>query len=369
MKDSADLSPLRAKIDDLDERLQDLLNQRAEAALLVARAKLAANPQATFYRPEREAEVLNRVLSRQRGPLSPEAMTRLFREIMSACLALERPLRVAYLGPAGTFTQTAAFKHFGHAIASVPLSSIPEVFREVEANRCDFGVVPVENSTEGGITHTLDMFLQSPLLICGEILVRIHHYLLSHAESLADLTQVVSHAQSLAQCRGWLDHHLPGIERTPVASNAEAAQRAAREPRTAAIAGRAAAELYAVPTLAAHIEDEPKNTTRFLVIGGMPVAPSGRDKTSLLMSCRNVAGGLHRLLAPLAQHGVSMTRIESRPSRQSLWEYVFFVDVEGHQDDAVLRQAFRAAGEEAQWFRVLGSYPAAGDVFSTSSSP
>ncbi|MEI6413180.1 MAG: prephenate dehydratase [Pseudomonadota bacterium] len=364
MNDAADLSLLRTQIDDIDERLQALLNQRAEAALAVASAKLTANPQATFYRPEREAEVLRRVLSRQQGPIPPEAMARLFREIMSTCLALERPLRIGYLGPAGTFTQTAAFKHFGHAIVSVSLSSIPEVFREVEAGGCDFGVVPVENSTEGVITHTLDRFLQSPLRVCGEILLRIHHQLLSHAGSLAEVTQVVSHAQSLAQCRSWLDRHLPYVPQSPVGSNAEAAQRAAREPRTAAIAGHTAAELYGVPALAAHIEDEPNNTTRFLVIGGLPVAPSGRDKTSLLMSCRNVPGGLHRLLAPLAQHGVSMTRIESRPSRQSLWEYVFFVDVEGHQDDAVLHQAFQALREEAPWFRILGSYPAAGESLS-----
>jgi chorismate mutase / prephenate dehydratase len=304
--------------------------------------------------------VLRRVKTLNQGPLDDETVARLFREVMSACLALEEPLNIGFLGPEGTFTQAAALKHFGHAVHTVPLGAIPDVFRDVESGSCHYGVVPVENSTEGVISHTLDMFMGSTLHICGEVTLRIHHHLLGRGQPLAEVRRVWSHQQSLAQCRGWLDRHLPHAERLPVGSNAEAARRVGEgAPGDAAIAGEAAAELYGLLILAGNIEDEPSNTTRFLVIGRRDAVCSGRDKTSLLMASRNEAGGLHALLTPFAEHGISMTRIESRPSRTSLWEYVFFVDIEGHRDEPEIQQAFAALRDKAKLFKILGSYPMA----------
>jgi len=359
MSEEDQLGRIRDRIDDLDEQIQTLLNARALAAQEVARIKLASDPQAVFYRPEREAQVLRMVKERNTGPLGGEAVARLFREIMSECLALELPLKIAYLGPEGTFTQAAALKHFGHAVATVPLAAISDVFQEVEGGSCHYGVVPVENSTEGVISHTLDMFLNSPLKICGEVTLRIHQNLMGNNPDLGALKVVYSHQQSLAQCRGWLDRHLPQVERIPVGSNAEAARKAAESRDAAAIAGTTAADLYGLQLLAPNIEDDPGNTTRFLVIGQQSVPPSGDDKTSLLLSTRNEAGGLYRLLAPLAEHGISMTRIESRPSRRGNWDYVFFVDIKGHRDDEKLQLALAALQQQAGMFRELGSYPRA----------
>lgn len=359
MSDEEQLSKIRDRIDDIDQQIQDLLNARAEAAKEVARIKLALDPDAVFYRPEREAQVLRMVKQRNKGPLDAESVAVLFREIMSACLALELPLKVAYLGPAGTFTQAAAHKHFGHAVDTVPMAAISDVFQEVESGSCHYGVVPVENSSEGVVSHTLDMFLNSPLKICGEVTLRIHHNLLGMNPDLHSLKVVYSHQQSLAQCRGWLDRHLPNVERIPVGSNAEAAQRAIESTNTAAIAGSMAAELYGLRVLAPNIEDEPGNTTRFLVIGQQSVPASGDDKTSLLLSTRNEAGGLHQLLGPLAEHGISMTRIESRPSRRGNWDYVFFVDIDGHRDDQGVRSALEALQARAGMYKELGSYPRA----------
>ncbi len=352
-----ELAAIRQRIDALDEQIQELVSRRAEAAREVARIKLKEDPAPHFYRPEREAQVLARVMERNRGPLSDETMARLFREIMSACLALEQPLNIAFLGPEGTFTQAAALKHFGHAVGTTSLASIPEVFREVEAGNCHYGVVPVENSTEGVISHTLDRFMNSPLRICGEVTLRINHNLLGAMESLDQIERVYSHQQSLAQCRGWLDRELPRAERIAVGSNAEAARRAREEARAAAIASETAGEIYGLRVLAERIEDEPCNTTRFLVIGREDVPPSGNDKTSLLLATRNEAGGLHRLLTPFAEHGISMSRIESRPSRQGVWDYVFFVDVEGHRDDPELAAALGELERESRVCKVLGSYP------------
>jgi len=354
------LQEIRAQIDALDGQLLTLINQRAAAAQEVAEIKRRHAPEAPFYRPEREAEVLRRIKALNTGPLGEETVARLFREVMSACLALEQPLRIAFLGPEGTFTQAAALKHFGHAVSTVPLAAIPDVFRDVESGACHYGVVPVENSTEGVISHTLDTFMRSPLRICGEVALRIHHHLLARASSLTQIQRVYSHQQSLAQCRGWLDLHLPQAERLPVGSNAEAARRVGDgRSGDAAIAGEAAAEIYDLAVLAGNIEDEPSNTTRFLVIGTCDAARSGRDKTSLLMACRNEAGGLHALLTPFAEQGISMTRIESRPSRTSLWEYVFFVDIDGHRDDPQTQAAFTLLRQRASLFKVLGSYPVA----------
>jgi len=359
MTDEQDLKAIREAIDALDEQIQELITQRAELAKRVADIKLAVDPEAAFYRPEREVEVLRRVKARNRGPLGGEEMARLFREIMSACLAREQPLNIAFLGPEGTFTQAAALKHFGHSVHTQPFGAIPDVFREVESGSCQYGVVPVENSSEGVISHTLDMFLSSPLSICGEVTLRINHNLMSAAADLDAVRVVYSHSQSLAQCRGWLDRHLPRPERVAVGSNAEAARLVRDRPDAAAIAGETAAELYGLRMLARNIEDEPGNTTRFLVVGRQAVAPSGNDKTSLLLSTKNEAGGLHRLLSPLAEHGVSMTRIESRPSRRGIWDYVFFVDIEGHQDDPPVARALADLERAAGMYKVLGSYPRA----------
>ena len=359
MSDQDHLTQVRQRIDDLDQQIHDLLNARAEAAQEVARIKLASDPQAVFYRPEREAQVLRQVKQRNKGPLSAEAVARLFREIMSECLALELPLKVGFLGPEGTFTQAAALKHFGHAVNTIPMAAISDVFQEVESGSFHYGVVPVENSSEGVVSHTLDMFLNSSLQICGEVALRIHHNLLGSGTDLDKLRAVYSHQQSLAQCRGWLDRHLPNVERIPVGSNAEAARRAHEDRDSAAIAGMMAAELYGLRILEPNIEDEPDNTTRFLVIGRQAVPPSGDDKTSLLLSTRNEAGGLYRLLAPLAEHGISMTRIESRPSRRGNWDYVFFVDINGHRDDAALAPALSALKRQAGMYKELGSYPKA----------
>jgi len=353
------LAGIRREIDAIDDQLLALLNRRAACAQQVAEIKTAAGEVECFHRPEREAEVLRRMAERNPGPLGRDVVVRFFRELMSECLALEKPLAVAFLGPEGTFTQQAAFKHFGHAIAASPLPSIDEIFRSVEGGDCQYGVVPVENSTEGVITHTLDSFMRSGLLITGEVSLRIHHNLMGQCEDLAGIREVFSHQQSLAQCRGWLDRQLPGVRRTAVSSNAEAARLAAETPGCAAIAGEVAAELYGLGILARNIEDEPDNTTRFLVIGRNPVNRTGQDKTSLLLTTRNDPGALYGVLEPFARHGISMSKIESRPSRRGAWDYVFFVDVEGHRDDPTLAGALAELERKTTLLKILGSYPKA----------
>jgi len=352
------LGVLRNRIDQLDEKIQALISERAQCAQEIAAAKKKAGED-SFYRPEREVDVLRNVIARNHGPLSSEEMARLFREIMSACLALEMPMQIAFLGPEGTFTQAAALKHFGHSVHTMPLAGIEEVFREVESGTAHFGVVPIENSTEGVIDHTLDMFVNSQLRICGEVELRIHHHLLGKSKNLKKPKRVLSHQQSLAQCREWLDANLPGVERVAVASNAEAARLVAKDSSAVAVAGGPAAEIYKLNVLAPNIEDEPDNTTRFLVIGRMDPQPSSDDKTSLLVSGKNRAGSLMSLLAPLARHRINMTRIESRPARRGLWEYVFFVDIDGHMQDPKLRKAIAELEKEASFLKWLGSYPRA----------
>jgi len=354
------LGQLRDEIDRLDQEIMDRISQRAECAQEVARVKMEANPGADvfFYRPEREARVLRKIKGNNPGPLSGEEMARLFREIMSACLALEKPMHIAFLGPVGTFTQAAALKHFGHSVVSVPLPAIDAVFREVESGAAHYGVVPVENSTEGMINHTLDMFMSSPLKICGEVQLRIHHHLLvSPKHQDQDIERIYSHQQSFAQCRQWLDTHRHGIERITVSSNAEAARRAAQEPGSAAIAGDMAAELYGLDMLASSIEDRPDNTTRFLIIGREAVPVSGHDKSSILVSMRNKPGALYQLLEPFHKHGLSLTRIETRPSPSGTWAYVFYIDFEGHCDDDQVSLVLREIHEEAVELKRLGSYP------------
>jgi len=360
MSDQQTLAQVRGRIDEIDAEVLRLISERATCAQQIAKIKDLLSPRGRhYYRPEREAEILRRIQEQNPGPLDDEQVARLFREIMSACLALERPLSVGYLGPEGTFTQAAAVKHFGHAVNTQPFGTIGDIFREVESGSCDFGVVPVENSTEGVVNHTLDMFLSSPLRIAGEVTLRIHHHLMSRATEIGAVRRVYSHQQSLAQCRGWLDRHLPSAERVSVGSNAEAAKTASRSGDSAAVAGEAAAELYDLRILASRIEDEPGNTTRFLVIGPEDAPPSGRDKTSMLLSCRNESGGLHQLLTPFAEQGISMTRIESRPSRQGVWDYVFFIDICGHRDSPAVASALAKLKQAANLCKVLGSYPEA----------
>ncbi len=353
------LGEIRQRIDAIDRQLQELINERARCAQEVARVKAEAGDDTAFYRPEREADVLRRIQQRNRGPLSNEEIARLFREIMSACLALEEVLTIAFLGPEGTFTQAAALKHFGHSVRTRPLPAIDEVFREVESGAAHYGVVPVENSTEGVINHTLDMFMRSPLKICGEVELRIHHHLMNREGTMEGIERVYSHQQSLAQCREWLDRNLPKAERVAVSSNSEAARRAAEDPAAAAIAGETAAEIYGLAIVVRNVEDEPDNTTRFLVIGRHPVGRSEADKTSLLLSAQNRAGTLYRLLVPFVENEISLTRIESRPSRRGMWDYVFFVDLEGHMDDPKVARALEQLEQEASLFKILGSYPRA----------
>ena len=353
------LSELRDKIDAIDEQILQLINQRATYAIDVAKTKIAQGEQGTFYRPDRESLVLRRIMELNQGPLPDLTAVRFFRELMSACLALEKPMDIAFLGPEGTFTQQAVFKHFGHAVKTIPVTTINEIFSSVESDNCQFGVVPVENSTEGVISHTLDRFSTSPLQICGEVEIRVHQNLMGNITSLAEITEVYSHQQSLAQCRQWLDNHLPGVKLTAVSSNAEAARLASINKQTAAIAGIVAAEVYNLEILEKSIEDEPNNTTRFIIIGQQSPTPTGNDKTSLLVSTGNQPGALHKILEPFAKLGIGMVNIESRPSRQGLWDYLFFIDIEGHSDDVVVSQALDIVKDSVKMFRLLGSYPKA----------
>ena len=352
----SELERLREAIDRIDDRILEQLNERAKLARAIGTLKVGQ-----AYRPEREAQVLRRIKERNTGPLSAETVALLFREIMSACLALERPITVAYLGPRGTFSERAALKHFGLGAETVPESSIDDVFRAVESGAADYGIVPVENSTEGAVGRSLDLMPQSPMKVCGEVVVRIHHHLMTKDASrkIGEIRRVFSHGQSLAQCHEWLNTNMPNVERVAVASNADAARRAAEEEGSAAVAGEMAAEHYGLAILASNIEDEPNNTTRFLLLGDYEPKPSGRDKTSLILSARNRAGAVYEMLTPFATRGVSMTKFESRPSKVAVWEYLFFVDIEGHRDDPNVRAALEEVSTIAGFIKVLGSYPAA----------
>jgi len=350
------LTALRREIDRIDDALAQSLNRRAELAKSIGALK--ANGAA--YRPERETEILRRISILSKN-LPAERMTAVFREIISACRGLEEAISVSYLGPQGTFSEQAVRKHFGGAVEGIAAASVDDAFRRCEAGAVQFTVVPVENSTEGAVGRTLDLLLLTPLKICAEIELRVEQNLLSKEKELKSIKRVYSHAQSLAQCNNWLGQNLPNAERVPVGSNAEAAQRAAKEKGAAAIAGEAAGIRYKLKALARSIEDDPSNTTRFLVLGRLEPAPTGRDRTSLVMSAENKPGAVHALLSPLAEHGVSMTRIESRPSRarSSLWEYVFFIDLEGHQSDAQISKAIGGLKAKAPFLKILGSYPVA----------
>jgi len=354
-----DLAAVRAQIDGIDQQIQDLIKQRANWAHQVGKAKGKLAAAVDYYRPEREAQVLRRVVDRNDGPLNDEVLVRLFREIMSACLAQQEPLKIGFLGPEGTHSQQAVYKHFGHSIHGLPLATIEEVFQEVEAGAADFGVVPVENSTQGTIQSTLDMFLTSKLKICGEVELRVHQHLLSRAARLEDIERVYAHPQSFAQCKAWLRQYLPKAEKIPASSNAEGAKRARSADDAAAIAGISAATVYGLKSLAGPIEDHPDNTTRFLVLGRELFPPSGNDRTSLLVFVKDQPGALYNVLAPFAKHGLSMNRIESRPGHTGLWQYAFFIDIAGHAQEEAMRRALDETAEYAQELKVLGSYPVA----------
>ena len=354
-----DLGAVRAQIDGIDREIQSLIAERALFARQVGHAKGKLAAAVEYYRPEREAQVLRRVVDRNEGPLSNEVLVRLCREIMSACLAQQEPLKVGYLGPEGTFSQQAVRKHFGHSALGLPLASVEEVFDEVASGAADFGVVPVENSGQGTIQSTLDMFLTSPLMICGEVELRVHQYLMSRTGRIEDIERIYSHGLSLAQCKNWLRQHLPLAERLPVSSNAEGARRARNADDAAAIAGESAGQVYGLKVVAGPIEDRSDNTTRFLVLGRAAFPPSGNDRTSLLVSIRDQPGALYRILEPLARHGISMNRIESRPAHDALWQYAFFIDVGGHVEESPLKDALAEVDAFAGEVRVLGSYPVA----------
>ncbi|MBU1235871.1 MAG: prephenate dehydratase [Gammaproteobacteria bacterium] len=352
-----ELSSLRQRIDALDDEMLRLLSQRAQHAHRIGEIK-----HGNLYRPEREAQVLRRIAEVNPGPLPEGAVRTIFREIMSACLALEQPLQIAYFGPAGTFTESAAKKHFGSAPSFTPFITIDDVFRAVESGNADYGVVPVENSTEGAVGRTLDLLLTSPLMICGEVGLRIQQNLMSKSVAVERLQKLYSHAQSLAQCHEWLNRNMPNIARVPVASNAEAARMAALEPESCAIAGEAAARLYDLNILAPNIEDDPNNTTRFLVLAKHDAGPSAQDKTSFVCSAQNKPGAVHDLLTPLKAHGVSMSKFESRPARGfggSQWAYVFFIDIDGHRQDQRIARALEDLRGQVGFLKELGSYPKA----------
>jgi chorismate mutase/prephenate dehydratase len=353
------LDQLRQQIDAIDSQLLALISQRASCAQQVAEVK-SGEGATDFYRPEREAQVLRSIMEKNPGPLDDEEVARLFREIMSACLALEKPVSVAYLGPEGTFTQEAALKHFGHSAVSRPMAAIDEVFREVASGSASYGVVPVENSTEGVVNHTLDSFIDSSLKICGEVELRIHHnFLVGPNTNESKITRVYSHPQSLAQCRKWLDAHYPNIERIPVSSNAEAAKMVRGEWNSAAIAGDMAVTLYGLTKLHEKIEDRPDNSTRFLVIGRDLVPASGDDKTSVIVAMRNEPGALYSILQPLRDHNIDMTRLETRPSTSGKWTYLFFIDFKGHYSNDNVVAAIEDLKSRVSDLKLLGSYPRA----------
>lgn len=349
------LKPLRDQIDAIDAQLISLLNQRAGVAQQVGHIKAETN--APVFRPEREAQVLVRVAERNHGPLVSSDLQSIFREVMSACRALEKRITVAYLGPAGTYSEQAVWQQFGQAVDGLPCVSIDEIFRSVEAGTAEFGVVPVENSTEGAVNRTLDLLMRTTLSISGEVALPVQHSLMTRTGTMEGVTRICAHSQALAQCQAWLNEHYPQLERRAVASNGEAARMASEESGVAAIAGDMAARRYSLAIAHAHIQDDPHNRTRFFVVGTLQPGPSGRDQTSLLLSVPNKSGAVYELLAPLARHGVSMTRFESRPARTGRWEYFFFVDIEGHAHDAKVAEALAELQAQAAFFKVLGSYP------------
>jgi chorismate mutase/prephenate dehydratase len=353
------LQPLRAAIDRVDAQLVTLLNERARLAAEVGHLKGALD--APVLRTEREAEVVRKVTEASAGPLPAAALANVFREVMSACRALERPTTVAFLGPTGTFSEMAMHRQFGTSVNGLPCATLDEVFRATEAGGADVGIVPLENSTEGAVNRTLDLLLATPLKLMAELSLTVDHNLLTRSGTMDGVACVCAHSQALAQCAGWLAQHYPALERRAVSSNAEGARLAAADVSVAAIAGERAAHHYQLYTVAAHIQDDPNNRTRFAVLGRQDPQPSsapGRDKTSLILSVPNKSGAVFHMLEPLARHGVSMTRFESRPARVGTWEYYFYVDVDGHQSDPKVATALAELQKACAFYKCLGSYPA-----------
>lgn len=351
------LQPFRQKIDKLDQQILDLINQRAQAALEVGDLKKAYDANETILKPERESLIFKRLQEKNNGPIPDTAIRAIWGEIISTCRGLESTLTVAYIGPQGTFSEQAAFEQFGHAINPLPCESFDEIFRSVEAGQADVGIVPVENSTEGAVNRSLDLLLNSSLKILGERSIRIHHNLLSSSGDIAGIEKVYSHPQSLAQCQEWLNRNHPNLERVPVSSNAEAARLASLDPKSAAIAGKSAADKWELNIIAGGIQDDPQNQTRFLAVGPEDAGITGRDKTSLILAVPNRAGAVYEMLAPLSKHGVSLTRFESRPARTGQWEYYFYVDLLGHHKDENVAKALAELRSEVAFFKLLGSYP------------
>ena len=349
------LKPLREQIDAIDVQILDLLSRRARVAQEVGHVK--AETSAPVFRPEREAQVLRGLAERNPGPLANADVQTIFREVMSACRALEKRVTVAYLGPIGTYSEQAVYQQFGTAVDALPCASIDEVFRAAEAGSADFGMVPVENSSEGAINRSLDLLLQTSLSISGEVSIPVHHSLMTKTGSMDGVDVICAHSQALAQCQVWLNLHYPTIERRACASNGEAARMAGLDPTVAAIASDVAGQQYQLGVVQAHIQDDPHNRTRFVVVGQLQTAASGADQTSLVLAVPNKAGAVVQLLAPLAKNGVSMTRFESRPARMGSWEYYFYVDIEGHAHDPAVAQALLELKDKAAFFKVLGSYP------------
>ncbi|PZO92345.1 MAG: prephenate dehydratase [Haemophilus parainfluenzae] len=347
------LKPYRQQIDRLDEEILHLISQRA----LIARKIGEIKGEAATYRPEREAEVLRNLAKKNKGPLEKQSILHIFREIMSACLGLERPLTVAYLGPAGTFTQEAVFKQFGQAVKTIATHSIEDSFHKVENGLADYLVAPCENSTEGSVGKTLDLLLCTPLFIQGEVNLPIHHQLLSKDSSLKTIKVIKAHPQAFAQCEGFLKKYLPRAQRIPESSNAEAAKIASTKKGVAAIASLLSAEKYGLNVLKQNIEDENTNTTRFLVLGKNKVEPTGKDKTSLIISTPNTSGAIHAILSPFSNYGISMTKLESRPIKNNLWEYVFFIDIQGHIKEEKVALAVQKIKNKTPFVKFLGSYP------------
>jgi len=349
-----DLDELRAKVDEIDRKLVELLNDRAELVLEIGKLKKTTTEEA--YQPHREKEVYDKVVALNKGPLTEQCLRAIYREVMSGSLALEMPITIAYLGPSGTFSQQAARMKFGDSVAYLPVDTIEDVFAAVTKGTAGYGVVPIENSTGGGITDTLDMFMESECKVCAEIVLHIGHNLLAKS-SLEEVTRVYSKPQVFTQCQRWLRTHLPNAELHQALSTAEAAQRAASEGGAAAIASKEAAREYGLKIVTPDIQDAHRNVTRFFVLGQNYAKPSGNDRTSLMFSVRDEAGALCDMLVPFKIHNINLTRIESRPSRRAIWDYYFFVDLEGHSDDTHVRAALGELRKKCATLKILGSFP------------
>ena len=352
------LAELRVEIDALDKKVQTLIGERATLAGKVAEVKKASDDNSVFYRPEREAQVLRSIIDRNESALKGKDMAHIFREIMSACLALEQPLNIAYLGPEGTFTQEAALKHFGHAVSTLDCASIDEIFHQVEKGNAHYGVVPIENSSNGVIGGTVDMLYSQDLKICGEVEISIQHQLMSVDQS-QEIKVIYAHQQALDQCQRWLANHYPNAQLKAVSSNALAARIVKDEVGAAAIASEAALGLYGLERIAKNIEDKTGNTTRFLILSKESVEPSGEDKTSILVVTKHESGALLNLLEPFKEHGINMVQLARHPIPGVKWEYLFLIDIEGHQDDEKVKQALAEVSNRVLKVTVLGSYPVA----------